>query len=249
MPSESVHPADDDPNRNFATTRWSLVARAGDSGAPEVQEALEELCRIYWFPLYAYVRRRGFRAEDAQDYTQSFFMRLLEKQTLQVADPHRGRFRSFLLASLNNFLANEVDRARTRKRGGDRVRLSIDLAVGESRLQFEPAHEETPERVFHRQWALTVLETVISRLENEYRQAGKARQFELLKHTLTGSHECLPYAGIAEALGLTEPHARQLARRLRQHYRTLLREEVARTVEHPQDVDAELASLIEVLRK
>lgn len=220
---------------------------AGAAGGEDAQEALAQLCEAYWYPLYAYVRRRGYSAADAQDLTQAFFARLLEKQSLRVADPERGRFRSFLLASLDNFLANEHDRARAQKRGGGRTQLSLDLAAGESRISLEPAHELTPQRLYERQWALTLLELVVRKMEAEYQEAGKARQFELLKNALGGGRERLPYADVATELDTSVENARQAAHRMRRRYRALLREEVARTVADPSDVDEELANLFEAL--
>ena len=237
----------DSDKRHFATTQWSVVAAAGDSNHADVQEALTQLCESYWYPLYAYVRRRSYSAADAQDLTQAFFARLLEKQSLKVADPERGKFRSFLLASLDNFLANEHDRAAAQKRGGHLNQLSLDLAEGESRISLEPAHELTPERLYERQWALTMLELVVDRIKAEYIDAGKERQFELLKGAFGGDRDRLPYAEIAEELGTTSENARQLGHRLRRRYRELLREEVARTVANPADVDEELANLFEAL--
>lgn len=233
--------------RHFATTHWSVVIAAGDARREDAQDALSELCEVYWFPLYAYVRRRGHSAPDAQDLTQAFFARLLEKQSLAVADPERGKFRSFLLASLDNFLANERDRARAQKRGGGRAQLSLDLADGESRLNLEPAHELTPQRLYERQWALTLLEFVVSKIQDEYQETGRGRQFAMLKDALSGGRERLPYAEIAEELDITVENARQAAHRLRKRYRVLLREEVARTVADPNDVDDELANLFDAL--
>jgi RNA polymerase sigma-70 factor (ECF subfamily) len=193
------------------------------------------------------VRRRGFSPDDALDLTQAFFARLLEKQSLQVADPERGKFRSFLLSSMDHFLANELDRARAKKRGGGRIPISLDLAAGESRVSLQPATELTPERLYERQWALTLLEVVVQRLETEYKAAGKAEHFDLLKDALSGSRDRLSYAQIAAELDMTVQAARQAAHRLRKRYRTMLREEVARTVADPGDVDEELASLFEAL--
>jgi len=233
--------------RHFATTRWSIVVAAGDAIREDARDALTQLCEVYWYPLYAYVRRRGYSAPDAQDLTQAFFARLLEKQSLRVADPVRGKFRSFLLASLDHFLANEHDRARTQKRGGDREHISLDLAAGESRVSLEPAHDLTPERLYERQWALTLLELVVRRIEAEYREAGKARQFELYKDVMGGGRERLRYVEIAAELDMSVENARQGAHRMRKRYRALLREEVARTVVDPSDVDEELANLFGTL--
>lgn len=220
---------------------------AGDARREDARDALSQLCEAYWYPLYAYVRRRGYSAPDAQDLTQAFFARLLEKQSLRAADPERGKFRSFLLASIDHFLANERDRARAQKRGGGQAQLSLDLADGESRLSLEPAHEWTPQRLYERQWALTLLELAVRRLEAEYQQAGKARQFELFKDVLGGIRERVRYVEVAAELDMSVENARQAAHRMRKRYRALLREEVARTVVDPSEVDEELAKLFEAL--
>ena len=231
----------------FATTQWSVVLRAAQPDDSAARSALEKLCRRYWFPLYAFARRRVSEVHEAQDLTQAFFLRLLEKNSLAAASPERGRFRSFLLASLKNFLANEWDRATAQKRGGRRERLSLDWETGESRLSFEPSHADTPEREFERQWALTLLDVVIQRLQDEFVSAGKLRQFELLKETLTGSRAALDYRAIAVELQMSEESARQAAHRLRKQYRELLREEVAHTVESPDEVENEIGRLLAAL--
>jgi len=230
----------------FQTTHWSLVLRAGKRADRGADSALAALCERYWYPLYAYVRRRVADAGEAQDLTQEFFARLLEKQYLATADPRRGKFRSFLLTSLKHFLANEWDRARARKRGGGVRTLSLDLESGESRLRLEPSHDLTPERLFERQWVLTLLDLVMGRLQEEYESSGKAAQFARLKGALTGGGR-LPYAAVAAELGISEPAARQAASRLRKRYRRLLREEVAQTLAEPGDVDEEIRSLFDVL--
>jgi len=228
--------------RRFATTQWSVVLAAGAASGEDARDALTQLCESYWYPLYAYVRRRGYTAVDAQDLTQAFFARLLEKRSIQVADPQRGKFRSFLLASMDHFLANERDRAQAKKRGGDRLQLSLDFVSGESRVNLEPAHDVTPERVFLRQWAMTLLEVVVGRLEKEFQAAGKARQFELLRDTLTGDQPA--YERLAAELAMTPEAVRQAAHRMRKRYRALLRDEVARTVGPRSDVDEEISNLI-----
>jgi RNA polymerase sigma-70 factor (ECF subfamily) len=231
---------------DFATTHWSLVVRAGDRGQPDAEAALAWLCGRYWLPLYAYVRRHGHHAEEAQDLTQEFFTRLLEKNTLAVASPERGRFRSFLLTAMKNFLANEWDGARARKRGGGRPRLSLDLDAGESRLNLTAASADSPERSYERQWALTLLELVVSKLEVEFAAAGKGRQFELLKRAITGEGD-IEYEPIAAELRMSTEAVRQAASRLRKRYRELLRAEVAATVAEPGDVDDEIRSLLGIL--
>ena len=231
----------------FQTTHWSLVLRAGGRADRDADSALAALCERYWFPLYAYVRRRVAGAHEAQDLTQEFFARLLEKQYLAAADPQRGKFRCFLLASLKHFLANEWDRAHAQKRGGRVRRLSLDLECGESRLRLEPSHDLTPERLFERQWVLTLLDLVMRRLQGEYESAGKADQFARLKGVLTGDRDRLPYAALAADWGVSEEAARQAASRLRKRYRELLRDEVAQTLAEPGDVDDEIRNLFEVL--
>jgi RNA polymerase sigma-70 factor (ECF subfamily) len=184
---------------------------------------------------------------EAQDLTQEFFARLLEKNALAAASPERGRFRSYLLTSLKNFLSNEWDRANAQKRGGGRERLSLDWESGESRLSLEPIHADTPEREFERQWALTLLDNVVRRLQEEFASAGKSRQFELLKETLTGGRAAVDYSSVAAELTLTEEAARQAAHRLRKRYRELLRDEVAATVEHDGEVEDEIGRLFDAL--
>lgn len=235
--------ADARQDRGFATTHWTLVFDAGAAGSPEATIALAELCGRYWYPLYTYVRRRGYQAAEAQDLTQEFFARLLEKNTLAQAAPERGRFRTFLLASLGNFLANEWDRQTADKRGGSRRVLSLDLATGEARLLAEPAAVETPERLFERQWACTLLDAVAQRLRDEFAAAGKERQFELLQPALAAGGRGANYAEIGRQLGLSDEAARQAASRLRRRYRELLRTEVAATVADPDQVDEEIRSL------
>lgn len=229
---------------DFATTQWSLVVRAARSDDSAARAALELLCRRYWFPLYAFARRRVSEVHEAQDLIQEFFVRLLEKNSLAAASPDRGRFRSFLLASLKNFLANEWDRANAQKRGGGIERWSLNWDSGESRLSLEPAHFDTPEREFERQWALTLLDNVVRRLQDEFSLSGKSRQFELLKETLTGGRAALDYAAVAAELSMTEHAVRQAAHRLRKRYRELLRQEVADTVESDNDVEDEIGRLL-----
>jgi RNA polymerase sigma-70 factor (ECF subfamily) len=231
---------------DFATTQWSLVLRAGDRGNPEANTALAWLCERYWFPLYAFVRRKGRDVHEAQDLTQEFFTRLLEKNALAVAVPERGKFRSFLLASMKNFLANEWDRVRARKRGGGRPKLSLDLDAGESRVTVAAARSDSPERAFERQWALTLLENVLAKLESEFAADGKTRQFELLKRAITGEGN-LQTETVAVELEMSAEAVRQAASRLRKRYRELLRAEVAATVEGPETVDDEIRTLFGIL--
>jgi DNA-directed RNA polymerase specialized sigma24 family protein len=247
----SPDPGEEGPTRpkqtRFPTTQWTAVVRAGCAGSAESDYALARLCEDYWFPLYVFVRRSGYNASDAEDLTQEFFARLLEKRCLATADPHRGRFRCFLLASLKHFLANEWDRGMARKRGGGVRRLSLDLQCGESRLSLEPSHDLTPERLFDRQWTLTLLDLVMQRLQGEYEVSGKAQQFARLTGTLTGDRERLPYAALAGEMGMSEEAARQAASRLRKRYRELLREEVAQTLADSEDADDEIRGMFEAL--
>jgi RNA polymerase sigma factor (sigma-70 family) len=232
---------------DFQSTRWTLVLAAGHKSSPDSQEALAALCETYWYPLYAYVRRHGAEVHRAQDLTQDFFARLLEKNLLAVAQPERGRFRTFLLSTLKNFLCNEYDKVRAKKRGGDRLVLSLDFEAGESRYQREPAHSLTAERLFERQWALAVLDRVLAQLRAEFAGAGKEPLFDALKAFLTAGRGEASYAAAAEALGMTEGAVRVAAHRLRRRYRELLRAEVAQTVAEPDEIDDEIRRLFETL--
>jgi RNA polymerase sigma-70 factor (ECF subfamily) len=231
----------------FRTTRWSVVLAARDGPSPEARQALRDLCEAYWYPLYAFIRRQGHPAEEARDLTQEFFLRLLEKDFLALVDQSRGKFRSFLMAACKHFLANERDRARAQKRGGGREVLSLDAQAGESRYIAEPTHDLTAERLFERRWALLLLHRVLERLRDEWRRAGKGEQFETLKAFLTGEKPAGQYAEAAAALGATPGAVRVAAHRLRRRYRELLREEIARTVNDPGEVEAEIRDLIAAL--
>jgi RNA polymerase sigma-70 factor (ECF subfamily) len=232
---------------DFRTTHWSLVIGAGRAGSGEADAALAELCQRYWYPLYAYVRRRVRDVGEAQDLTQEFFTRLLEKNVIAAASRERGRFRSFLLAAMKNFLANEWDKAKAAKRGGSRPSISLQLDVAESKLSLEPAHDVTPERLYERQWALTLLELVVARLEAEFAAAGKSRQFEVLKPALTGDRAAIDYSAASRDLEISEDAARQAAHRMRRRYREILREELAQTVADPAEVDDEIRDLFTTL--
>jgi len=229
--------------RSFATTHWSLVLAAARDSRTDASAALATLCETYWYPLYYYVRRRGYRADEAQDLTQEFFATLLEKQSLRVADPERGRFRSFLLASLSHFLAKQWRRASARKRGGGRAALSLNFESGESRYSQEPSHDTTPEKAFERRWALLVLERALSKLREQYTAAGKGEAFEKLAGFL-GGEKSIPYKQVAADLGMTEAAVKVAVHRLRRRCRQILRAEVAQTVADPADVDEELRHLM-----
>jgi len=231
----------------FATTHWSVVLTAGRRDTPRAQHALARLCQTYWYPLYAYVRRRGYSAHDAQDLTQAFFARLLQHQSLTRADPDRGRFRSFLLAAMNHFLASEWKRGMAQKRGGGSATLSLDLAAAEERFDLEPADLSAPDKLFEKQWALTLLAEVLNRLEGEYQSEGKAGLFDALKQTLTGSRESQRYAELAPHLGLNESAVKVAVHRLRKRYRELIRAEIANTLDHSQNVEEEMRHLFRAL--
>lgn len=230
----------------FATTRWSLV-RATGGNHPDASEALATLCRAYWYPLYAYVRRRGFQPADAQDRTQAFFAHLLEGERFQMADPERGRFRSFLLKSLQNFLSGQRRRNRAEKRGGGRSALPLDFDQGEERYLREPADTDTPERLFERRWAMTLLESTLTRLRQEYDQSGKAPLFVALQPHLHGDPDRVPLVDLASSLGMSPDALKVAAHRLRRRYRVLLRQEIAETVDSPDEVDDELRRLMDAL--
>jgi len=236
-----------DVRRGFATTRWSLVlsAQRRDGGAHRA--ALEDLCRAYWYPLYAYVRRRGHAVDDAHDLTQSFFARFLEKDFLGDVERDRGRFRAFLLASLKHFLANERDRLRALKRGGGRTKLSLDLERAEDRYGLEPSHQQTPEAIFERRWALTILERALARLRETYAADSRPELFAVLESRLTGGDSPETYRHLAERLSMTEGAVKVALHRLRKRYRDCLRREVAETVRDAADVDGEIRHLMDAL--
>lgn len=231
----------------FVTTHWSVVLAASDRDSPDSTHALETLCQNYWYPLYAHVRRTGRSSHDAEDLTQAFFERLLEKEWLAAADQQRGRFRSFLLSSLKHFLANERDKALARKRGGHARVVSLDTRVAETRFHYEAVDVESPDTAFDRRWALTVLDTVLARLQQEYEREGKAQLFERVKGTLGGDRASAPYAHIARELETTEGAVKVAVHRLRQRYRAILRAEIAQTVAVQSDVEDELRQLFAAL--
>jgi RNA polymerase sigma factor (sigma-70 family) len=230
---------------DFPTTRWTLVVAAADPQRKEARSALASLCESYWYPLYAYVRRRGYLPDLAQDLTQAFFIRVLEGRYLDRADPDKGRFRAFILTSLKFFLADEGDRERAEKRGGGAV-LSLEFPTGEERYQREPAHDETPERVFERRWALSVLDRVVERLRNEFVQHGRPEHFDRLKVFLLGQSDA-PYSILAREMNTSEGALKVAIHRLRKRYRELFRQEIADTVADPAEVESEIRHLAAVL--
>ena len=232
----------------FNTTRWSVVLTAGDPTDPGSFEALTHLCHTYWFPLYAYVRRRGHSPHDAQDLTQSFFTTFLEKERFSRADRARGRFRTFLLTSMKYFLSDEYDRRASKKRGGDREIISIDEAVAESRYLAEPNSESSPDHLFEKRWAITLLNQVIEQLREEFSQSGKADIFDELKAYLWGDQVDTPIKDIAKHLQMTEGATKVTMHRLRKRYKERLRQTIADTVDSPDDIDDELRYLATILR-
>jgi len=231
----------------FATTHWSVVLAARGKDAADSLEALEKLCRAYWYPLYAYVRRLGHAPADAQDLTQEFFARLLARDYLRAADPQKGHFRTFLLVALKRFLANEWRRARTDKRGGRVTHLPLDTELAEHLYQTEPAADLPADRIYERRWALTLLDRTMARLRGEFTAAGKAGEFDRLKGFLTADKTSFNYAAAAADLGVSEGAARVAVHRLRRRFREVFRQEVAQTVATAEDVDEELRHLLAAL--
>lgn len=231
----------------FATTHWSVVIQAGESDSAQAEAALAWLCRAYWYPLYAYVRRQGHAVEDAQDLTQEFFARLLERKSFQKADPVRGRFRTFLLTSLKHFLINEWKQANRQKRGGGLQIISLDAEETETRFRAEPADNRSPEKAFERRWATVLLARVLDQLQHEIAAAERGQVFEELKSTLTGQDNESSYAEIGLRLGMSEANLKVTVHRLRRRYRELIREEIARTVADPAAVDEEMRDLFAAL--
>jgi len=230
----------------FVTTQWSVVLTAGRSDTPSAQVALEKLCRAYWYPLYAYVRRLGRSVEDAQDLTQEFFARLLERNWVGTARREKGRFRSFLLTGMDRFLWDEWDKARAQKRGGGKVTF-LNLEAAETKFGEQSAGNLSPDKAFERQWAVTLLEQVYERLAEEYLQAGKAKWFEALRGCLVRGGGTARYAELAEGLGMSEGAVKVAVHRLRHRYRELLRETIAETVSGPEEVEDELRYLLRTL--
>jgi RNA polymerase sigma-70 factor (ECF subfamily) len=232
----------------FSTTHWSVVLAAGSNETSQSREALARLCQLYWYPVYAFIRRQEHSADDAADLTQEFFVRVLDKSFLKQADPQRGRFRSFLLACVRHFLSNEADRARALKRGGGYAILPLEIETGEQRYQLEPRDELTPDKVFDRRWTLMLLESVLGQLRTEQIDRGKEKVFEELKEFLTGESDRVPYSVVGRSLDMSEDAVKVAVHRLRKRFRELLTAEVAQTVSDPKDVRDEIRYLIESVR-
>jgi RNA polymerase sigma factor (sigma-70 family) len=230
----------------FVTTHWSVILSAGRSDTPRAAEALQRLCEIYWDPLYAYVRRRGYSPHDAQDLTQGFFTRLLERKAVTKVDRGKGKFRSFLLASMNHFLSDEWDKGRAQKRAGGQL-FSLDLDSAETRYLRQSDDALAAEKTFERRWALTLLEQVYDFLRAEYRRDGKGELFEALRFSLMGERSAVPYADLARRLNMNEGAVKVAVHRLRQNYRKRLRAQIAETVATPEEVEEELRCLLRAL--
>lgn len=231
----------------FQTTNWTLIVQAADSDTSAARAALGALCHAYWYPVYAFVRRQGFSAADAEDLTQGYFTRFIEKGYAKELRPELGRFRAFVLASVRNYVSNERDRERAQKRGGGRSPVSLDQASAEERYALEPQDPATPDRLFERAWARSAVDRALGRLANEIARTEGVERFDQLKAHLTGDEEPSTYRELAAAWGVGEPAVRVYVHRLRKRFGNLLREEVATTVADPADVDAELRHLLEML--
>jgi RNA polymerase sigma-70 factor (ECF subfamily) len=231
----------------FNTTHWSVVVAAGEEGSEQAAAALSRLCQTYWFPVYAFIRKRGHSPEQAQDFTQEFFAVFLEKNYVTKAARDRGRFRTFLMSSVENFLHDQHDRAQAQKRGGGQKFLSLDYDDAEERYRIEPVEEGDPATIFEQQWAATLLETVLNRLRDEFGAQGRMDLFEDLQAHLWGDAESIPYSRLAQKSGLTESNIKVIAHRMRQRYLELLREEIAQTVAMPGEVDDEIQHLMRIV--
>jgi len=228
----------------FVTTHWSVLLTAQGDDSFEAAQALEKICRTYWYPLYGFVRRKGYDVPEAEDLTQAFFVRLLSRDFPLGIKPEGGRFRSYLLTALQHFLVNEREKAGAEKRGSGRVAVSLQALDAEERYRLEPADETTPEALFDRRWASVLLEQVRQRLHEEYAAAGKAKVFEHLRPCLTGAEPLIPYAELARSLGCSESGVKMAVHRLRRRYGELLRQEISRTVAGSGDVDEEIRALL-----
>ena len=238
VPSDAGH---------FATTRWSVVLAAGSPSSSHHEQALGTLCEAYWFPLYAYLRRRGHDTYQAEDYTQAFFARMLEKQYLRDVDPAPGRFRSFLLVALKRFIADQRDRTQALQRGGGRKLLSLDVNRAESRYTLEPVSELSPDRIFEKSWALTVLEQAMVRMEAEFAKSGRQELFDRLSVYLAGKTDAIAYRDVAVELDMNEDAVKSAVYRMRKQYREILRHEIAQTVASSDQVDEEIRDLFAAL--
>ena len=247
MPEHRMVESQPSGERWFATTHWSVVLKAGDNTSPDAAEALERLCRTYWFPLYAYVRRKGRSPEDAQDLTQEFFAQFLEKNSFSHARRERGRFRSFLLTSLQNFLSHEWESACAQKRGGGQRPVVWDEASAERRYELEAVSHLSPDKIFEQRWALALFQHALSQLRSEFEGAGKARHFHEFKRFLTERADDGEYGAIASRLGMSAGAVSTSICRMRERYAALVKEGIAHTVSNAADIEDELRYLIGLL--
>ena len=227
----------------FATTHWSVVLAASSSSSPQYKEALSSLYQTYWFPLYAYLRRRGCDTHLAEDYMQEFFVRMLDKHYLSNADQNRGKFRSFLLVALKRFVADQQDLAQTFKRGGGHKRLSLDLEFAEAKYALEPVSDLSPEKIFEKSWALAVLEQAMAQLEAKFARMNKQKLFDCLKIYIGGDVNSVPYRNVAADLNITEDAVKSAVYRLRRQYRQQLRDIIAQTVTTHDQINEEIQDL------
>jgi RNA polymerase sigma factor (sigma-70 family) len=232
----------------FRTTRWNVVLAARRGKGDASRTALENLCEAYWYPLYAFIRRQGYGADEARDLTQGYFTRLIERRDLEAVRPELGRFRSFLMASCRHYLSNQLDRGQARKRAPEKPLVSLDAQSAEDRYQVEPADALTPETLFEKKWATTVLERTLGRLADEWSGGERGRRFEALRSYLPGEEPETSYREIGESIGMTEDAVKVTVHRLRRRYAEILREEIAETVHDPADVDDEIRHLLSVLK-
>jgi RNA polymerase sigma factor (sigma-70 family) len=247
MSESRENPPQERASNAFMTTRWSLVIAAGGEESGLSRRALEALCRAYWYPLYAFARREGRGREDAEDLVQGFFVRCIEKDYLAAADGGKGRFRSFLLIAFKRYMAKEHGRARATKRGGGRTPLALDALTAEHRYALEPAETWSADRLYERRWALTLLERVLGRVEDEQTEAGKSTHFEALREFLVAGGRGTPYAELAAGLGMTEGAVKVAVHRLRARYREILNEEIADTVATPDEIEDERRHLLRIV--
>ena len=233
-------------NRQFATTQWSIVRAVSNENAEAADSALQELCQTYWYPLYTFVRRQGNDASAAADLTQAFFADLLQREDLKKVDPSLGKFRSFLLTALKHFMLNQWDKAKAQKRGGGKSPLSLDFGEANNRYQLEPSHAQTPELIFQRQWAKTLLERVTKKLRSEFAAKGKAHQFDKLQAFLGGKNSEETLGQAAAQLSMSEVAVKVAVHRMRQRFGEILRSEIANTVSSEEEIDTEIQQLFDV---
>jgi RNA polymerase sigma-70 factor (ECF subfamily) len=249
VPPSRIESASAEPIHVFQTTQWSVVQSAGEVTSPEAQAALARLCQAYWLPIYAFIRKRGHSPEQAEDLVQDFFGGFLEKNYVAKAVRERGRFRSFLMSSVENFLHNVHARNQAQKRGGGIPLLSLNVQDAEACYLAEPTDETDPAKAFEQRWASTVLHTVLQRLRQEFVESGRSELFEALHAHLWGDDECVPYPQLATDFNLSVANVKTTAHRLRRRYQQLLREEIAQTISQPGEIDEEIRYLMMVVSR